>query len=69
LTRRICSDFGISSYPTVKFFPAGSKPEDYKGPREEGPLTQYARKKGKANKGKAKKAKKKKKQKSAKAEL
>ena len=41
-SKATASEYGVTSYPTIKFFPAGSKtPEDYNGGRSEADLLQF----------------------------
>ncbi|CAI5515449.1 unnamed protein product [Closterium sp. Naga37s-1] len=42
----VCSKYGVSGFPTLKWFPAGeSKPEDYKGGREASDLVEFVNEK------------------------
>ena len=41
-SKATASEYGVTSYPTIKFFPAGSKtPEDYNGGRSEADLLKF----------------------------
>jgi hypothetical protein len=49
----LCEKFSVKSYPTIKFFPAGDKPFDYKGSRETKDIIQFAQKASRSRQTKA----------------